>query len=295
MKHIFIINPEAGNGQGYKFIPFIEKLAKENKKDYKIEVTCYIGHATKIAKKYANEKENRIYSVGGDGTANEVLNGMVGAKNAMAVLPGGSGNDFIRTLAKKCTIKNYFFNVINGKQKLVDVGKLDNRYFLNIASVGMDAKATYEAIKYKRNSILGGKMAYIIGGLLAFKNHHSYNLEIKIDGEYYKQSVMMIIIANGKYYGGGIKASPKADIDDGLFNITLLPKCSFLDLLGNAYYFVLGMQNKSKYFIRKKAKKIEIYSKCLLPIQFDGETTLKKNITFEICPKAVKIIFPAHD
>lgn len=99
MKHVFIINPISGKGKTLKVAENIEKVCQREKLDYEINYTNYPGEATKIAKKY-RFSQNIIYSVGGDGTLNEVLNGIVGTKNILAIIPSGSGNDFYKTLSK---------------------------------------------------------------------------------------------------------------------------------------------------------------------------------------------------
>lgn len=99
MKHIFIVNPISGKGKTLKTVDRIKKVCEEEHLDYKIHYTEYPKEATKIARKYRFSK-NIIYSVGGDGTLNEVLNGIVGTKNLLGVIPSGSGNDFYKTLSK---------------------------------------------------------------------------------------------------------------------------------------------------------------------------------------------------
>jgi diacylglycerol kinase family enzyme len=100
MKHLFIVNPVAGKGKAMEYVPQIKKLF-ENKNDiYFIEITEKPGHATEIVKRYVNTESFRVYSIGGDGTLNEVLNGLAGSDSSLAVLPGGSGNDFIRSVIK---------------------------------------------------------------------------------------------------------------------------------------------------------------------------------------------------
>ena len=116
MKHVFIVNPTAGSGRALKVSNNIKRVCEEENLDYEIIFTNKVGEATKIVKKMKNEK-NIIYSVGGDGTLNEVLNGIMGSKNMLGVLPAGSGNDFYRTLEK-----------IDDEMPLIDVGEVNGKY-----------------------------------------------------------------------------------------------------------------------------------------------------------------------
>ena len=108
MKHLFIINPFAGKGKTLKYIEQINNAFKKIKDEYFIEITKYPMHASLIAKEYSSKGDFRIYSVGGDGTLNEVLNGMAESNSSLAIIPGGSGNDFIRSIYKKNHMKDIY-------------------------------------------------------------------------------------------------------------------------------------------------------------------------------------------
>ena len=141
MKHIFIVNPVSGAGRGKKIGENIERVAPEMGLDYEIHYTTRGHEATEIAKRYKKEK-NIIYSVGGDGTLLEVLNGIIGSKNMLAVVPAGSGNDYYRN--------------IKDREELsfpVDVGKVNDLYFLNCCSFGIDAEIGHNAGLMKEKKI----------------------------------------------------------------------------------------------------------------------------------------------
>ena len=141
MKHIFIVNPVSGAGRGEKIGKKIESVAPELGLDYEIHYTTRGHEATEIAKKYKKE-EDIIYGVGGDGTLLEVLNGIVGSKNMLAVIPAGSGNDFYRSIENR---EEMSFPV--------DVGKVNDLYFLNCCSIGIDAEIGHNAGLMKEKHI----------------------------------------------------------------------------------------------------------------------------------------------
>jgi YegS/Rv2252/BmrU family lipid kinase len=219
MKHLFIINPVAGKGKTVRLIPDITKYCSSRDYSYEIVTTGYPGHATEIAKQKSDEEPCRIYSVGGDGTLNEVLNGMAGSGSSLAVIPGGSGNDFIKSIIGNRIPDNILTATIEGTEKLIDFARVNDKYFINISSVGFDAEVAYQTGHFKKLPLISGKLAYILGILSTIaicKNHH---MELILDNEVVSGRSLLIAAGIGKYYGGGVFALPDAEIDDGLFDI----------------------------------------------------------------------------
>ncbi|WP_187119280.1 diacylglycerol/lipid kinase family protein, partial [Clostridium polynesiense] len=122
MKHLFIINPEAGKGKALGYIEIIHRVFENIKEPYFIEITKYPGHATEIVQKYSLKGEYRVYSIGGDGTLNEVLNGVVGTKSTLAIVPAGSGNDFIKNITSTKD-EDLLYRTVTGEEKYIDLGR----------------------------------------------------------------------------------------------------------------------------------------------------------------------------
>ena len=123
MKHLFIINPMAGKGRTLEYIPEIKKIFKVIKDEYFIQITNRPGHATEIVRSYVKTDIFRVYSIGGDGTLNEVLNGIVGSGSSLAVIPSGSGNDFFRSLCNDNKLSNLLLRTIKGEERLIALDK----------------------------------------------------------------------------------------------------------------------------------------------------------------------------
>ena len=216
MKHLFIINPKAGKGKTLDIIPEIKEIFKDTNEEFTIEITRRPGHATELVRNYVSKENYRVYSVGGDGTLNEVLNGMVNNESCLGVIPGGSGNDFIKSICEEKLPNNILRDTIKGKTKVMDLAKIDDRYFINISSVGIDAEVTSNAKDLKRYPLISGKIAYMLSVFITIFKYKSQDIQLIIDGIEITLKSTLLAMANGKYYGGGMKVAPYADLQDGL-------------------------------------------------------------------------------
>ncbi len=155
MHYIFIVNPTSGKGKALKISKKIVEVCNELKLNYDIHYTSYPKEATEIALKYKNEN-NIIFSVGGDGTLLEVLNGVVGTKNLLGIVPAGSGNDFYRVLED--TSEEYI---------KTDIGKVNDTYFLNVTSFGIDAETAKNVLLMKKLKV-PSSLVYIFSLIYTF-------------------------------------------------------------------------------------------------------------------------------
>lgn len=243
MKHILIVNPAANKGRAKNFIEPFKKVCIEKEFDFEIVETKYEGHATSIVKHYAHDKKDHcvIYSAGGDGTLNEIANGIAGSLTAtLAVLPGGSGNDFYKTAFGEQTddYEGIIREVIDSNDERIDYGVINNeKVFTNIASVaGLDAIVANEVNEQKNKGLMKNKMIYkniyyliLIKNILTFK---APKLEIELgDGTKIPQKVTIVTICNGKYYGNGIPISPNSELNDGKFDVCIADETPRLKIL----------------------------------------------------------------
>lgn len=220
-KYLFIINPVAGNGKTQKHIPLIKNyFDNQNDCEYKIVVTQRVGHAEQVAKRGIEEGFTHIISVGGDGTAYEIINGIGDNSVKLGIIPSGTGNDFVRMLNIPTDIEDILKLIRHGKYIETDIGYINDRMFINYCSTGFDTVVVEESRKIKK--FISGPSAYLIALFKALFKHRPSNIKITIDGEIYERKIDFIAINNGKYYGGGMKINPRAIINDGLFDICLV-------------------------------------------------------------------------
>lgn len=274
MKYVFIINPASGKTDYNKIKENIIK-ALENE-DYEIYETKAPKEATQIANRFKNEENTVVYSVGGDGTLNEVVNGIAEGKCKLGIIPTGSGNDFYRTLKET---KN--------ENIRLDLGKVNGRYFINITSVGMDAETCNNANKIKSKIKLHS--SYYLALIHTFFTFKSKSLKLKIDKNVYAGDYIIAAICNGKYYGGGFKIAPVASFDDNQFDIYLVSKAGKLKLIKILLALLKSEHEKYNEVRKYTGKNIIIKSESNLIINIDGEITISKNIKIEMVEDALTI------
>jgi YegS/Rv2252/BmrU family lipid kinase len=293
MKHIFIVNPVAGKGKTLSFIEKIKKIIND-KEDNIIEITQKVGHAAEISRYYSSQEECRIYAVGGDGTLNEVLNGMAETKSQLAVIPAGSGNDFAKNIyPAKYESNDLLKRIITAKTQDIDLAKFNDKYFINIASIGFDADVALNADLFKKNKFMNGSMAYFLSIFKTLLKNKNNLVEVIIDDNIrISKNVLLLAVANGMCYGGGLRIAPKAIINDGYFDVCIAEHISSLKIMSLLPKLLNGTHEKAKEVKFYKAKKISIKSEMPITLNMDGEISKGYSGDIEIIPKGVKIVMP---
>lgn len=277
MKHIFIVNPISGKGKTLKAVDRIKKVCEEENLDYEIYFTEYPKDATKIVRKYRFTK-NIIYSVGGDGTLNEVLNGIVGTKNLLGVIPAGSGNDFYKTLSK-----------IDEEYPVIDIGKVNDRYFINIISIGIDAEVANNVSLMKKRKVPTNQI-YNASLIYTFFKYKYKDIELSIDEKEQKKGKCTILtICNGQVYGGGYKIAPSAKLTDGYFDVYYVEKVNKPQLPSLINMLKQGIHEKHNKVHKSQATKIKFKCDKELVCNIDGEIMTVKKFNVKIIPNAITI------
>ena len=304
MTHLFILNSFAGTKDTTPELKArIEALKMP---DAVIEFTQGKGDAENIARRYAAKGEPlRVYACGGDGTANEAMHGLLGYDNAaLGVIPVGTGNDYVRSLPAKTEDFLDFDKMVRGGVITVDLLKCEGRYALNVISVGYDCEVADRAQKNKRWPLMSGSFAYKLAIVQCLLTKRKHTFTPYADGQMIPiadgfKSQMLAVAAKGKYYGGGIKATPYAELDDGLIDFMAIPTVPisyFTWLMGP---FTRGEHidhPKGKRFIlNRKCKELKLDNRGDIKIGIDGEMFVMKDPTITVAPKAFRIILPAQD
>lgn len=298
MKHVFIINPAAGKGKASVEIrPAIEKYCKENSLDCLIHVTSAAYEAIEFVHGIAKTGEHtRFYACGGDGTLYEVVNGAFGFPNAeVAVIPLGSGNDFVRLFGTK----EQFLDIdaqVKGTATELDVIKCGERIAINQCSMGFDAEINAKQSSFKKLPFMKGESAYMASMLYCFfkKLNNIFTITVD-DNEPFTQNTLFCVAGNSRWYGGGFKAAPLALPDDGLLDFIIVKKnmnrMKMLALV-NQYKEGKHLDWDITNFVR--GKKISIHCDEIAAINIDGEKDMGNDATFEIIEKGIKFVIPSH-
>jgi diacylglycerol kinase (ATP) len=305
---VFIANPTSGRGAGLIAADGLKQLAENARLDYKLVLTTGVGHAIQLAQDYAAQGVNTIVAVGGDGTANEVLNGLMRARQAglscpaMGVIGVGRGNDFAYGVGIPAGLEVGFQTLINGKREPMDVGLVsgglypEGRFFGNGVGIGFDAVVGFEALKLKR---LHGFANYMVAALKTmFLYYRAPLVRIELDSEIVKLPALMVSIMNGRRMGGGFMMAPQSRIDDGLFDLCIVGQVSRMGILGLIPQFTKGTQAGHPKVSMRQSRLVKVTAEQgSLPAHADGETlcTEGETLSLELLPGALDIIHPALD
>lgn len=276
MKWIFIVNKVAGNGKYKKVVKNVEKYCVNKDVDFEVFYTRCPGEATAITLRYKKSK-NIIFAVGGDGTLNEVLNGIVHTKNILAVVPTGSGNDFYKTLKM----------IPDGILKC-DVGKVNELYFLNTVCLGIDADVANNIDIMKIKGISTNKL-YIASLMNTFLKYNCKKMTFNLNNTEVSGEFTTLAVCNGKFYGNGFKIAPKAKIDDGFFDFYFVDKMSKLKMFNLIMKLKSGTHDFSPLVHKRLVSQLKVKSKKNIISNVDGEKYINKEFNFKICKKLIHV------
>ena len=294
-----IVNPVAGAKRTAKKWPQIMRLLKSIGLHFEHDLTEAPGHATELAKSAAEKGYELVVSVGGDGTINEIVNGLYAAGNIADVMLGiistGTGGDYIRTIGIPRAYQEACQCFINPRKLTVDVGVVEyvsdcravKRLFVNFAGLGFDAeivKATTQKFK-----ALNGTASYLVGLLTTLLFYKNKKVSLIVDGEAVEGKVCTVLMSNGKYGGGGMLAAPDADLTDGLLDVLIIGDLSKPDLLWSLPRVYKGTHLTHPKVTMKRAREIEIMSIAPLSLQADGELLGGLPARFYVLPAALNI------
>ena len=298
MKHVFIINPNAGK---YDSRQRIYDMADALREQHGLDVQCILtkkqGHATELARKLCDSGEElRFYACGGDGTVNEVANGVIGYDNAaMTVIPVGTGNDFLKNFGGAAPLFADAENLWDGPQFPMDAIDVNGRVALTIACSGIDARVAADVHKYSESPLLDGKASYIasLAVNFLFKGIAS-RWTVKLDGVAVEGDYSLVAVCNGRYYGGGFMPVAEARMDDGVLNTLVVKKVSrvtFARFVGP--YSKGGYSKFPEYAHCSTPQVIRIHSeKPDIVTCLDGECMTNSDVTIRLSEKKLNFFGP---
>lgn len=288
MKHLFVVNPAAGDENKSILERGIRELGFS---DSEIRYTEKKAHAIDLAA----QTDGTVYAVGGDGTIREVAEGVVRAGNLMCVLPAGSGNDFVRSLyPKTCSFPKVLSAIPKMRESLIDYGETSHGVFVNIASVGFDAEVVRNSKRFQKIPFLR-HISYILSIFYTIMSYRGMSMHVEIDGEVLDRDLLLLAVANGQYYGGGIRIAPDAELDDGLFDVYWIEKVSRLRFLTLLPHILDGSHVRLKQVRHFRARKIVFRSQTEFMLNLDGELLPTDHAEINVKPSALRILRPEKE
>jgi len=300
---ITIVNKAAGGGRTGRDWPVIEKLLQQHHIRYIPYFTDRRLHASIIARSRIREGYSRIIVVGGDGTMNEVINGLFSQGRAattdvmLGMIPVGTGNDWARMFNIPWGYEEAVLTIKKQHTFVQDAGLVHytrngtewKRYFINIAGMGFDARVTERSNRLKEKG-KSGMMLYFYTLLTSLIRYRSLKAEIEIDGRKMARSIFSMNVGICKYSGGGMMQVPHAVADDGLYSITLIRKMGKLNVLANVkrlYRGTIGEHSRVETFT---GQSVQVAGSGQLKLETDGESLGHGPLKFQIIPRSVTVI-----
>jgi YegS/Rv2252/BmrU family lipid kinase len=296
---VVIANPRAGRGKVAAELAEVERVLKDGGLEYRIVRTTHPGHATQAAREALEGGERYLVAAGGDGTIHEVVNGMMDGDRPVAtdavlgVLASGSGCDFVKSFGLPADAVEGARHLAGAQVRRVDVGKITCaagsaqivRYFPNIAEAGLGA-----AVVARACGLPGflGPAKYFCGFWLTLPGFRPGTVRLDADGEAFQWSAYNVVVANCRFYGGGMQISPKSKPDDGALDVLVMvgPKSDAFTTLPKVYR---GTHLPHRNIVELRASRVRIETDPPFPVEADGEIVGTTPATFEVIPLPIQV------
>ena len=300
-KTIFLVNPASANGSTGRRWPELARRAAAAGLEGATLFSERQGHLAELAREAALDGAELLVVVGGDGSVNEVANGLagLGRQPEVAIVPRGTGWDFSRTFGIPRKVDDAVHVALEGDVRTIDVGRASYRawdgsdataWFANVASAGMSgaiAKRANETTK-----ALGGKASYLWATFAVFSGWEATEIEVVVDGKRRTGRMFDVVVANGRFFGGGLQICPEAEPDDGLFDVLTIGDVTKRDLVLTMPKMYRGTHLPHPKAELLRGPSVTVTSETPLPIELDGEQPGTTPATFEVAAGALRLRVP---
>ncbi|MFC0273189.1 diacylglycerol kinase [Metabacillus herbersteinensis] len=267
-----IYNPTSGREAFKKYLPEVLEKFEQAGFETSCHATTCEGDATKAAKVAAERGFDLVVAAGGDGTLNEVVNGIaeLEVRPQIAVIPVGTTNDFARAAGIPLNdIPSAADAILKGIAKPIDIGLVNDQYFVNIAGGGRLTELTYE-VPSKLKTVIG-QLAYYLKGIEMLPSIRPTEVEIEYDGKLFQGEIMLFLVSLTNSVGGFEKLAPDSKLDDGLFDLLILKKANLAEFIKVASMALRGEHINDEHIIYTKANRVKISTKDKMQLNLDGE------------------------
>jgi YegS/Rv2252/BmrU family lipid kinase len=296
---VLIANPRAGRGRVDKALPRVERVLNDENLSYRVVRTTHPGHATEAARQALLGGERYLVAVGGDGTVHEVVNGMIDDGRPLApdavlgVVAAGSGCDFMRSFGLPGDAEQAAHHLVGDHLRPIDVGTVtcadgQTRYFVNIAEAGLGGAVVARAAGLRRIGQLLGGARYAVGFWLTLPGFRPASVRLDADGQPHAWRAFNVVVANCRFYGGGMHISPKSDPCDQSLDVLVMtgPKSDSFTTLPKVYQ---GMHLPHRNIAELRAGRLHVESDAPFPVEADGELLGTTPASFGIISSCVRL------
>lgn len=292
-----ILNPYAGRWKAQRAIPDVKRACAEVGLEYELVVTEAPGHGIVLAQEALLAGYSPIICAGGDGSISEVVNGMLQATDGklppapLGVIPLGSADDFADMLGLPKDIVAACRTIVAGHQRVIDLGRVNGRYFDNNSAVGLEPMVTITQEGMKR---VKGTLRYILAAVWTILSHRPWRMQLRWDGGEYEGRVVLISVGNTRRTGGAFYMTPRAEPDDGLLDFIFaaaMGRFKLLRLLPTTFDGSHIQRSEVRY---ERTTRLEIACDPPTPIQADGELfdRAATRIVYEVLPTRLRVLVP---
>src|SRR3954454_13152686 len=298
-KTVFLVNPASGNGGTGKRWPELAHRAAGLGLTGETLFSERPGHLIELARQAVDGGAELVVAAGGDGTLNEVVNGVAGRDVDLARIPLGTGMDFGRTYGIPTDFDDAVRVALTGEPRTIDAGRVRyrtwggedaERWFANVGSVGMSGAVAQRANGMSKE--LGGKLTFFYALTLVFFEWENTELRVQLDGGSRTARMHDVVVANGVWHGGGMKLAPDASPDDGLFDVVLIGDVGKVDFLTTAPKIYKGTHVAHPKVSVERSARVTVDAAEHLPIEVEGEQVGTTPAVFELVPGALRVRVP---
>ena len=285
-----IVNPRAGGGRAAAALPLVEAALSERGVGWHVEATRSLDHARELART-ARDAGETVVTLSGDGMVSAVAGELQGTGAVLGVLPGGRGNDFMRTLGIPHDVAAACEVIATGHERTIDMGEVDGRPFIGIASCGFDSEANKIANETK---LVQGNLVYAYAALRALAAWTPARFELELDGrERLAFPGFSVGACNTRAYGGGMFVAPDAEIDDGLLDVVMYSQGTKRRFLYNLTKTFKGRLQESPSVHVVRAREMRISADRPFTMYADGDPIAELPATVRVRHRALRVLVPA--
>ncbi|MCL7451743.1 MAG: diacylglycerol kinase family lipid kinase [Anaerolineae bacterium] len=296
-----IFNPTSGPWDVRHEVPTVLNHLERHGWETTAHETERSGEATSLARQAREEGLDAVLVIGGDGTINEVVNGLAESNVALGVLPGGTGNVWAKELGLPTRSPLHLLPLVDsvkalvpGSRRRIDLGRANGRYFLQWAGLGLDAEVTYAMEPRSRRQRRLGALGYIVAGLTVASNMVGTRTRIWIDDERIYRRSILVVISNSQLYGGKVRIATDARMDDGLLDVSIFAGTGFGSALRTALGVITGLHVRDPRHSFYRGRTIHVEADSPMAIHVDGEPLGTTPLECEVVPRALTVLIPRH-